>query len=354
MQAAYTVADYFVPFFVCTIGSALLVGVLCVLIGRKAVKKFQKVWLPVIPLIGFGIFLFWLFGIYAFPILEQTGDLLVPSEYEIKTTAGQIEGITPAENVPIYYIDGKVCGATYISINDAQYYVISEGLLTEGMLVEVQYAAFENNVILSCKEVTADRVTQVQTENLHVQPPEDIPTQYAPTPEMEALASTLISTGVIGVACISILFSIINQRIKSYLLKQDLMVHGKIIPNRKAICFFCLPFVFFAMIIMGLWIQNGDISIFVMLLIGGGVFVLITIKMPTSLELDGNTLYLRSLGKERQYQIQDIYSVSFKSCRGFTGKQLVIIFNDRKSCWFDMDRYCGVQNVYNELTKRME
>ena len=132
------------------------------------------------------------------------------------------------------------------------------------------------------------------------------------------------------------------------------MVHGKIIPNRKAICFFCLPFVFFAMIIIGRWIQNGDISIFVMLLIGGGVFVLITIEMPASLELDGNTLYLRSLGKERQYQIQDIYSVSFKSCRGFTGKQLVIIFNDRKSCWFDMDRYYGVQNVYSELTKRMK
>ena len=354
MQATYTVADYFAPFLICTIGSILIVGVLCVLIGRKAVKKFQQVWIAFIPVIMVGVFIFAVVGPYAFPILEQTGDLLVPSEYEIKTTAGQIEGITPAENVPIYYIDGKICGATYLSINDAQYYVISEGLLTEGMLVEIQYAAFENNVILSCKEVTADRVTQVQKENLYVQPLEDIPTEYEPTPEMEALASTLIIVGFIGVACVSILFSAAKQKIKSYLLKQDLLVYGKIIPNRKAICFFCLPFIFFALIIMGRWIENHDISILVMLLMGGGAFILIKITQPTSLELDGNTLYLRSPGKERQYQTEDVYSVSFKSCRGFIGKSLVIIFNDRKSCWFDMDQYCGVQNVYNELTKHME
>ena len=39
----------------------------------------------------------------------------------------------------------------------------------------------------------------------------------------------------------------------------------------------------------------------------------------------------------------------FPSCRGFIGKQLVIVFNDGKSYYFDMDHYLGVQNVYNAI-----
>ena len=86
MGAAYTIADYMGLFLVYTLGSVLVVGAFCVFLIRKLGKKHKQFWLILTPLVGYIVFLY-LLSLHAVPVLEQTGDLLVPSEYERKITA---------------------------------------------------------------------------------------------------------------------------------------------------------------------------------------------------------------------------------------------------------------------------
>ena len=173
--------------------------------------------------------------------------------------------------------------------------------------------------------------------------------------KIQTFASVIFYVGFIGYICIALLFQLAEQKIKTYLLKQDSNVFGKIVPRRKARLLLSLPFIFFVMIVTGALIGIRNSSLWVMLTVVFGSFIIfILMQRPFFLKLDGNFLQVQLLGKERTYQISDILSVSFQPCRGFIPKSLVIVFNDRKSYWFNMDKYCGVQNVYNELIKQIE
>ena len=173
--------------------------------------------------------------------------------------------------------------------------------------------------------------------------------------QTQAFAYVIFKVGFIGYICIALLFQLAEQKIKIYLLKLDSKVFGKIVPSRKARLLLSLPFIFFVMIVTGVLIGIRDSSLWVELTIGIVAFIIfILMQRPFFLKLDGNFLHVQHLGKERTYQISDILSISFQPCLGFIPKSLVIVFNDRKSYWFDMDKYCGVQNVYNELIKQIE
>ena len=173
--------------------------------------------------------------------------------------------------------------------------------------------------------------------------------------QTQAFAYVIFKVGFIGYICIALLFQLAEQKIKTYLLKQDSKVFGKIVPSRKARLLLSLPFIFFVMIVTGVLIGIRNSSLWVVLTIGIGAFIIFFLmQRPIFLKLNGNFIHVQHLGKERTYQISDILSISFRPCRGFIPKSLVIVFTDRKSYWFDMDKYCGVQNVYNELIKRIE
>lgn len=355
MGATYTIADYMGPFLVCTLGSMLVMGVLCVFLGRKLTKKLQQGWVAFVLLIGY-VFFFYLLSLFAVPVLEQTGDLLIPSEYEMKTTAGEIDSVTPAEHVPLYYINGEIRGADHIVIGETSYYVISDGLLTEGMLVELQYAQFENNVVLSWQEASADRVAIVLQEQLNATtivktevPPKEI------SQEIQKISYILFILGFVGFLALVVATNLFHHRIINYLFAKDGAVYGQIIPNRIATVFTIIPLVFLSMIIVGLSIGHGEYHGLLVLMIGGGVVVTIMlVEQFTYLKIDGQCILINKLWKEKQYCTADVCSVIWKSYRGMIGKQLVITFNDGKSYWFNMDHYMGVQNTYTELKKYLD
>lgn len=173
--------------------------------------------------------------------------------------------------------------------------------------------------------------------------------------QTQGLAYVIFKVGFIGYICIALLFQLAEQKIKTYLLKQDSKVSGGIVPSRKALLLLSLPFIFFVMIVAGVLIGILNSSLWVVLTIGIGAFIIFFLmQRPIFLTLDGNFIQVQRFGKVRTYQVSDILSISFKSCRGFIKNSLVIVFNDRKIYWFDMDKYCGVQNVYNELVKRIK
>lgn len=355
MGAAYPVAEYIGFFLVCTVVSELAAVVLCVFLGRKLAVRFQRFWLGYVPLVGFAFYLFFLGG-YVLPILEQTGDLLITSEYDVKTTAGEIDSIIPVEHAPLYYINGEIRGADYIVIDEASYYVISDGLLAEGMLVELQYAQFENNVVLSWQEVSADRVAVVDKEQTDVNSIEktEMPQEEVPQ-EIQRIARVLVQVGFFGFIALLAVTNLVHQRIVNYLFAKDAAVHGQIIPNRVAAVFTAIPLVFISMVIVGMSMENGEYHGLLILIMGGGLMIgFMLMEQFTYLKIDGQYILINKLGKMKQHSMTDIRCVTWKSCRGIIGKQLVVIFNDGKSYWFNMDHYMGVQNVFNELKKHLD
>ena len=355
MGAAYTIADYMGPFLVYTLGSVLVMGVFCVFLARELVKKRKQFWFVCTPLIGY-IFFLYLLCLHAVPVLEQTGDLLVPSEYERKTTAGEIVHVTPAEHIPLYCINGEIRGADHIVIGETTYYVISEGMLTEGMLVELQYAQFENNVILCWQEVSEDRVAMVLEEQLNAPsiakpeaPQKEVPKQ------IQKISQVLYILGFVGfLVCVAV-SELLKHKFVSFLFAKDHSVHSQIVPNRICIAFTIIPLVFFSMVSIGVSMGSGEYHGLLILIVGGGAMATIMlVEQFTYLKIDGQCIWIKKLWKAKQYRATDICSVMWKSCRGMIGKQLIIIFNDGKSYWFDMDHFIGVQNTYNELKKHLD
>ena len=355
MGAAYTIADYMGLFLVYTLGSVLVVGAFCVFLIHKLAKKQKQFWLILTPLVGYIVFLY-LLSLHAVPVLEQTGDLLVPSEYERKITAGEIVCVTPVEHDPVYYINGEIRGADHIVIGETTYYVISDGLLKEGMLVELQYAQFENNVILGWQEVSEDRVAMVLEEQLNapsitkpVSPPKEVPKQ------IQKISHVLYILGFVGfLVCVAV-SELLNHKIVNYLFAKDRAVHSQIVPNRISIVFTIIPLVCFSMIIIALSMGSGEYHGLLILIVGGGAMAAIMlVEQFTYLKINGQCILIKKLWKVKQYCAADICSVMWKSCRGMIGKRLILIFNDGKSYWFNMDHYMGVQNTYNELKKHLD
>lgn len=351
MGATYTVSNYLLFFLVYTIGCVLLMLLLTIWFGRKLLKKHRHQGLAYIPLLGLFLLLL-LMGSYAVPILNQIGDLLIPSEYVIKTTAGQIDNITPAKQAPPHYVDNEFRSADYLHINGKQFYTISDDSLVKGMYVEVQYAAFENNVIFTWQSVSQERAEKVQEANTIT---ESVPTEMPKTevPDgIKKLARWFYYIGFAGMLGIISLNHIADYKITSYLLKKDSAIYNKIIPHPSAIFLACAPFIFLALIAIGLSLENAASHLlFVFLPFIGVLLTFMLSKLFTRMTINSQFLTLSKFGRETTYLMADINTVYFQSCRGYIGKQLVIVFKDGKSYWFDMDHYLGVQNAYNTLTK---
>ena len=179
MSAVYSTSDYLGFFLACLIASILVLFTLYLVI----IFRFRKTRI-VIP--AFLLFIIFIVGIFScsIPIITQLGDLLIPGEYELRNTGGVIQSIKPAEHAPPHWVNGRLCDAVSVEVGGQEFYVISEGKLSPGMTVEIQYAAFENNVILSWKEASPERIEQVLQEQAFqdAQPKPEPPTvEVSPT-----------------------------------------------------------------------------------------------------------------------------------------------------------------------------
>lgn len=237
------------------LGCMLLPGILCVWLGRLLVRKTRRGWAAFLPLVGYILFLGFLLR-YAVPLLEQTGDIVLP----------------------------------------------------------------ERTV----------------------------------TPEQAALGLWMTRIGMIGTVILAVLTGMMDGRLKCLLLARDAAVRGGIVPDRLALVFMLIPLGVICLVPMGTFISYGDGGALLILLMGGGLMAAFLLKDQfTRLTIDGGTLTLRRFGKERRYPVSDICAIQWKSCRGITGRVLVIVFCDGKSFWFLLDSFRGVQNTYHELTGRL-
>lgn len=175
------------------------------------------------------------------------------------------------------------------------------------------------------------------------------------SPEQAALGMWMSRIGLFGFLVFAVLMRLADRKLKTFLWSRDAAVCGRIVPDRLALIFTLLPLGLLSVVLLGTAIGSGNGSVLLILVMGGGMMAAHLAKDQfTRLTLDGNTLTLRRLGRERQYQISDICDIRFRAYRGITGTMLVIVFRDGKSFCFPMDSFRGVQNTHNELKKRLK
>ena len=351
MGNSYFVSDYMAPIISCTIGSMVLLGAVCIWLGRKLIKKYSRTKIAFVPILGYIVFLIILVT-QVIPVFEQTGDLLVPSEYEIRTTAGTIDSIVPAEHMPLYIVNGKICGADHIVIDAVSYYTISDSSLSQGILVEVQYAHSESNVILQWQEVTQERAAQVLEEAsaADLKPKEEAPPKVV-SQRTQQICLVIYRLSLLGFVVYVAVTALCHQKIAQRLLAKDIRVSGQIIPNRAILLFYAPPLIFLVLIRLCLCIGSGEYNpLFILSLVGGGLLVFTVMTQLSYLKMDGSYLYVRQFGKEQQYRTADIFSVYWHRCRGFIPKEMVIRFCDGKTYHFSSNTYLGVENTFRALT----
>lgn len=355
MAASYTAMEYLGVPLAGALGTVTLVLILTICLIRKVGAKAKSPFLP-FAFLAIPIIACILLGSWLIPVFNQLGDLLIPGEYAVSTTAGRIDTVTQAD-VKVYHLrNGRFCTGQEISMDDASYYVISEGLLSEGMYIEMQYARFENNVILSWQEVTPERAEQIRTES----PLSDTETPVAESQKEVSAEARLIGAwmfriGFLSFLAIAVLNTVFAQKIRLHLLKQDALVKGEIKPNKSALLCSLLPLVCLSLIILGMVVGSAEYRALVVLVVG--VCALSTIMgadATTVLRMEGSTFAVRRFGKEKTYQMHDVRAVFWKKSRGWIGKTMVLVLNDGRSYWFNMDVFSGVENMYKSMNQYLE
>ena len=165
------------------------------------------------------------------------------------------------------------------------------------------------------------------------------------------IAYVLYYFGIVGVFSYVLVSYVVRNKIASCIFASDLKVSNKIIPSCFSWLRNILGFAFIACVVIGLAIGNEDYTGIVFMSI---VYLFLGALMLkdacTQLVLRDEHIVITVLQKNRQYLRSDICTIEWKTCRGIIGKQLVIVFCDGRSYYFNMDYYRGVQNTYNELT----
>lgn len=166
------------------------------------------------------------------------------------------------------------------------------------------------------------------------------------------IAYILYYFGIVGFFAYVLVSYVARNKIAACIFSRDLKVSNKIIPSCFSWLRTILGFVLIACMITGLAIGKEEYAGIVFMSI---VYLFLGTLMfkdaCTQLVLSDEHIVITVLQKNRQYLRSDIRTIEWKTCRGITGKQLVISFCDGREYFFDMDHYRGVQNTYNELTR---
>lgn len=164
-------------------------------------------------------------------------------------------------------------------------------------------------------------------------------------------AYVLYYIGIFGCAAYVLIFHAAKHRIAAYVFDQDLKVHNKIIPCYTSWLMDVLGFGSLALIPTGIAIGRQEYAMIIFVAIVYALFGMLMVNDScTYLDLVDDYISVKVFRKKDLYLRSDIRTIEWKNGRGITGKQLVIVFSDGKSYFFNIDHYRGVQNTYNELT----
>lgn len=355
MSVTYTVTEYTAPLVVVCIGGLALILTLGIMgmftLGRRY-KNLTGIWICFVATVcSIALLVGWVF-----PDLDKVGDLLIPGEYVVATTAGRIEAVEDSGMRVGHFRDGKLCRGIIVRINGDSFYGISDGLLQEGMYIELQYARYDSNAILSWQEVTPEWVAQVLAEEPSpedVQPEEKKETVVSP--EAKCIGNWLLRIGFLGlVACVA-LSELLHYRIVAKRLIMCGSVKEEVRANPKALGLILIPFGCMLLIMLGLIVSTGNQGVVLILLMGVGLICgFMATDAATSLKLDGGMLTVRRLGKERTYAMEDVRGIYWRRVRGIIGKSMVLVMSDGKIYWFSMDTFDGVEDVFRRISLRLE
>lgn len=333
----------------------LLAPSLAIFLIVKLVRKNRKAnigYLPVIVMIPVLILLV----LWGGPVLTQVGDLMLPGESVIRTTAGEIDSIEPGPKGSWHYLDGKFVTGQMLSIEDQRYYVISENQLEEGMVISLTYSHSENgNVILSWQKTTVEEAARIRAESAAFQPELSEKKQREVTTGQRQLGLWLSRIGMTGAFVFVGLTVLFREKIIFKILINDAQVRGGIRFSFPNILPVLLPMGCILLLWIGSGISSGESHAWFMTLLAVCLLAgIIGTECSTSLILDGQVIIIRRYRKERQYHLSDVRTVFWRKHRGFIGKSMVLVMHDGTSYWFNMDTFVGVQNMYHILSAETE
>lgn len=353
MSRSYTAMEYLGLPLAIVLSGLVLILVVGIWLIPKAARKFKNpAWafslllLPICAYIGLASLVF--------PCFAQLGDLLIPNEYVLRTSAGRIEMVVQED--AFYHIhDGKIQKGEEISVEGVSYYVLSEGILEEGLTISFTYAQFETNVILGWQEVTPEEAAQIRAESVAAQnqkPAEK--TETTISPQLEALGVWLLRIGFVGLVAIASLQTMFYEKLVARRFHQVSSMQGEIRFNRLAFLERIAPAVCMSMLNIGFAIQIGQWFVTILLLVPMGMLALSAADATTWLKLDGATFTVARLGRQKTYRMEDVRAVLWRNHRGLIGRSMVLVLHDGKSYWFDMDNFCGVEYAYKYISRYLD
>ena len=355
MSASYTVMEYLGIPLAAGLGGLAIILTVSIWLPLKLKHKFTSYLLPIL-LFLLPIFACIALCIWLFPVFDTVGNILVSSEYTARTTAGRIETVTDSDLGTFHFHNGALRAGEEIVIDGASYYVISEGKLTEGMHIAVEYAQFENNVILSWREVSEEEAQKIHAENPYIEfEMHDEKPQPTVSEKDMRIGSRLEQIGFVGFVAYVVLTNAFSQKIKTFFANRATAQGGEIKPYTAWLLFKLIPLAFMSLIVIGVVFLTGHSYVFLFLAIGGGGILVFThINLFTRLRLDGNTFTICRFGREKTYRLEDIRAVYFRRGRGMIEQTMVLVLNEGKSYWFDKDSFAGVDGVYEYIREYLD
>ena len=276
MSASYTVMEYLGIPLAAGLGGLAVILTVSIWLPLKLKHKFTSFLLPIL-LFLLPIFACIALCVWLFPVFDTLGDILVPSEYTARTTAGKIETVTDSDLGTFHFHNGALRAGEEIVIDGASYYVISEGKLTEGMHIAVEYAQFENNVILSWREVSEEEAQKIRVDNPYIEfEMHDEKPQPTVSEKDMRIGSRLEQIGFVGFVAYVVLTNAFSQKIKTFFANRDTAQSGEIKPYTAWLLFQLIPFVFMSLIIVGTVYLTGQSYALLILVIGGGGILVFT------------------------------------------------------------------------------
>ena len=355
MGASYTAWDYLgVPVAILLCG-LILFPTLTVLLSLRLARKNNSIGLGFLPVAAM-MPLMILLVLWGGPVLTQVGDLMLPQEFVIQTTAGKIEALEPGAKGSWHYVNRKLVKGQMMSLEGQRYYDIGEEMLEPGMVIAITYAHSGNgNVILSWQETSPEEAERIRLEGEASNPELPVRESKEISPEQNELGTWLMRIGL-GSFLLSVgLTTFFREKIIFSLLAWDAQVRGEIRISLGKLLLMLGPMGCMVVLLAGICLTSVEDHVWFMVIFAlCGVCFFAAAESTTYLRLDGQTLTVRRYGKEKQYSLSEVRRVFWRKTRGFVGQSLVLVMEDGTSYWFNPDIFVGVQDIHTRFSRYME
>ena len=348
MGSSYSAFDYIGSPLGIFLAVLILIGIPAVIIARKLVKRYQRIWIGFLPsllIIAVAV----VAGSWAVPVLEASGDVV--DAKAVYTAAGQVQGVRAANNRSVYFINGRFCSGAYLMVDEAEYYVIDTVLPEPGTWVVITHTP-EARVILSWQPATEDIASQIP-----VTQPDDIPDEQISaeiSPQRKHLGQILSCVGFFLFSGIGVLLELFWPKLQNVILDKDREYRNEVVPNPTGFIFCPMVLVGFTVIMTGIYLMNGAAHGFLVLIMGV-VMMLATqvIPMLTRIRVEGKWLVISRFGQKRR-SMDEIAAVEWiEKKKSISGWAVVIRFHDRDEWVLSLDHYWGLADLYRRLSKRL-